>query len=217
MFCSAISLQGRDRKAISDFVVKKDPGGPGAVATVFLAGSKIAEIRKEDQGYRLVRLGDGQEEWLLSNRVHGEPRPFSFSVRRVTAKKDGGANRPPSNGDDEEEEEGEVFVVRDQLFKHNGKFYMLANQPAGRHWSEHMLSPVRYIGRLDGFPYSELAEVDYQDRDLRDKIKRLRGTPVGEASGLGIEESGHRVRLDRELEDVGLFIAAISYLLYASA
>jgi hypothetical protein len=69
---------------------------------------------------------------------------------------------------------------------------------------------------LDGFPYSELSEVDHQDYTLRDKIKKFRGKPVGVASGLGIDPSGHRVKLDRELEDVGLFIAAISYLLYAS-
>lgn len=93
---------------------------------------------------------------------------------------------------------------------------MLANHPEDKTWNDYVNSSVKYIGRLDGFPYSELSEVDHQDYTLRDKIKRFRGKPVGETSGLGIEPSGHRVKLDKELEDVGLFIAAISYLLYAS-
>ena len=61
-----------------------------------------------------------------------------------------------------------------------------------------------------------MSEVDYHHYTLQDKIKRFRGKSVGEASGLGIEERGHRVRLDSELEEIGLFIAVISYLLYAS-
>jgi hypothetical protein len=72
------------------------------------------------------------------------------------------------------------------------------------------------LAGLNNFPYSKLSEVDHQHYTLRDKIKRLRGTPVGEASGLGTENRGHRVKLDSELDDIGLFIAAISYLLYAS-
>jgi hypothetical protein len=121
--------------------------------------------------------------------------------------------------DDAGSPKDEVFVVREQLFKHNGKFYMLASHPKDKHWNEHVHGAIRYISRLDDFNYddAQLSQVDYQHRDLRDKIKRLRGTAVGEASGLGIEEQGHRVRLDDELADVGLFIAAISYLMYASA
>jgi hypothetical protein len=61
------------------------------------------------------------------------------------------------------------------------------------------------------------SQIEHAHYTLRDKIKRFRGKSVGEASGLGIEEYGHRIRLDSELEEVGLFIAAISYLLYASA
>ena len=106
--------------------------------------------------------------------------------------------------------------MRDQLFEHDGKFYMIANHPEDKVWSEYVNSPVRYIGRLNNFPYSKLSEVDHQHYTLRDKIKRLRGTPVGEASGLGTENRGHRVKLNSELDEIGLFIAAISYLLYAS-
>ncbi|MGB8165212.1 MAG: hypothetical protein WCF14_09395, partial [Nitrososphaeraceae archaeon] len=109
------------------------------------------------------------------------------------------------------------FAVRDQLFQYNGKFYMLANHPADKTWNEHVYGSVKYIGRLDDFPYSDFSQVDHQHFTLRDKIKRFRGKSVGQASGLGTEEQGHRVKLDSELDEIGLFIAAISYLLYASA
>lgn len=175
---------------------------------------EIAEIKKEndDNGFRLVRRKDGME-WSLDRRVHGELRPFSFSVRKLARAKD----RRDVDGDVPSKDE--MFVVREQMFKHNGNFYMMAGHPAGKHWDEHVNGAVRYISRLDGFDDddAELSQIDYHHRNLRDKIKRLRGTAVGEASGLGTEERGHRVQLDDELADVGLFIAAISYLIYASA
>lgn len=192
----------------SEFIVRKGP--KQWQAKIFSGGEEIAEIDKgEDLGFRLVSHKDGIE-WLLTNRVHGERRPFSFSVRKA---------RKKSHGIDDGDNYlgNEIFVIRDQLFKHNGKFYMLANHPEDKSWNEYVNNSVKYIGRLDDFPYSELSEVDHKHYTLRDKIKRFRGKPVGEASGLGMEESGHRVKLDSELEDVGLFIAAISYLLYASA
>jgi hypothetical protein len=192
----------------SEFIVRKGP--KQWQAKIFSGGEEIAEIDKgEGLGFRLVSHKDGIE-WLLTNRVHGERRPFSFSVRKA---------RKKSHGIDDGDNDlgNEIFVIRDQLFKHSGKFYMLANHPEDKSWNEYVNNSVKYIGRLDDFPYSELSEVDHKHYTLRDKIKRFRGKPVGEASGLGMEESGHRVKLDSELEDVGLFIAAISYLLYASA
>jgi hypothetical protein len=52
---------------------------------------------------------------------------------------------------------------------------------------------------------------------LRQKVKRFRGVPVGEASGLGATPEGHSVKVNDELDDIGLFIAATSYLMYATA
>jgi hypothetical protein len=40
------------------------------------------------------------------------------------------------------------------------------------------------------------------------------GVPVGETSGLGTH--GHHVKVEKELEDIGLIIAASSYLLYST-
>lgn len=56
----------------------------------------------------------------------------------------------------------EVFVMRNQLFKHDGIFYMLANHPECKYWNEHVHSSKRYISRLDGFSYTELSQVDFQ-------------------------------------------------------
>ena len=105
----------------------------------------------------------------------------------------------------------EVLTIREHLFKHREKFYMLTNHPEGKHWNEYLSGP-RHISRLDNFPYTELAELDHH---IRHRLRRFRGIPVGEASGLGID--GHHVRVDKELEDIGLLIAASSYLLYATA
>jgi hypothetical protein len=141
--------------------------------------------------------------------VHGQRRPFSYAVLKTVQK-------TPDDGGKEIQTGQEVFVVREQLFKHNGKFYMLASHPEGKSWTDYVNSSTRYVSRLDSFPYSNLSDIDHEHYKLRHKIKRFRGTPVGEATGLGQDEGGHRLRLDNELADIGLFIAAISYLLYAS-
>ena len=185
----------------SEFVVKKKPKESEAI--IFLGKGEIAKIKKhEDFTFKLISHKDKQE-WVLSNIVDGQRRPFSYVVRKAR------------KNDSDPHEGQEVFVVREQLFKHKGKFYMLASHPEGKSWKDYIHSSTRYVSRLDNFPYSNLADVDHGHYTLRHKIKRLRGIPVGEAEGLGQEETGHRVRLGKELEDIGLFIAAISYLLYA--
>ncbi|MFL6510534.1 MAG: hypothetical protein ACJ700_05035, partial [Nitrososphaera sp.] len=104
-------------------------------------------------------------------------------------------------------------------FTHNGKFYMLANHPEGKSWNDYVNSPIRYISRLDNFPYSNVSEMEENKhhQSLRHKLKRFRGVPVGEASGLGAAAEGHQVKVNDELDDIGLFIAATSYLMYSSA
>ena len=200
----------------SEYVVRKGP--TRWEARVFSGdenGEEIAEIRKgDDFDFKLTSLKDGQE-WLVTNRVHGEYRPFSFSVLKADDKGRQGA------GDGSPDKGKEILVVRDNLFRHNDKFYMLANNPEGKPWQEYATSPVRYISRLENFPYSRLEELDdpqhHYHHQLGHKLKRFRGVPVGEASGLGIGEKGHTVRVGEELKDIGLFLAVTSYLIYASA
>jgi hypothetical protein len=167
-------------------------------AKVFLDGKQIAEIKKEENlNLKLVNSNDGHE-WIVTKKVHGEFRPFSISIL-------------DQNKGDKVVGRQEVFTIREHLFKHKGIFYMLTNHPEGRHWNEY-LSGTRYISRLDNFPYSDLTELDHH---IKHRLRRFRGIPVGEASGLGTQS--HHVKLGKELEDIGLFIAASSYLIYSTA
>jgi hypothetical protein len=128
--------------------------------------------------------------------VHGAFRPFSISVLNQT--EDNDANK-------------EVLTIREHLFKYGGKFYMLTNHPEGKHRNEYV-SGTRYISRLDNFPYSDLTDIDHH---IKHELLRFRGVPVGEVSGLGLQ--GHHVKVDKELEVIGLLIAASSYLIYSTA
>jgi hypothetical protein len=167
-------------------------------AKVFLDGKQIAEIKKgENMSFKLISSTDCHE-WTLTNKVHGEFRPFSISIL-------------DQNKGDKGTGGQEVFTIREHLFKHKGKFYMLTNHPEGRHWNDYLSGP-RYISRLDNFPYSDLTELDHH---IKHRLRRFRGVPVGEASGLGIHS--HHVKLGKELEDIGLFIAASSYLIYSTS
>lgn len=166
-------------------------------AKIISEGEEVAEIKKgEDQRNFKLITKDGAE-WTLTRNLHGEFRPFSISVLEQNKHK--------------EEADREVLTIREHLFKHRGKFYMLTNHPEGKHWNEYLSGP-RYISRLDNFPYSDLAELDHH---IRHRLRRYRGVQVGEASGLGIH--GHHVKVDKELEDIGLLLAASSYLLYSTA
>jgi hypothetical protein len=189
----------------SKFTVKKGP--TQWQAKIFLEDGveQVAEIKKgKGLEFRMKSLQNNRE-WVLSNNIDGEHRRFSFSVRE--AEKKGGEKGPA------------LLMIRDNIFKHNDKFYMLANNPEGKSWQDHVNSPIRYISRLDNFPHSDLSEMDENKhhQHLRQKVKRFRGVSVGEASGLGAAPEGHTVNVNDELDDIGLFLAATSYLLYASA
>lgn len=180
-------------------VIKKNRLGD---ARIFAAGGQqVAEIRKtEGTAFRMSNRDDSKE-WEIDNLIDGEHRRFSFSVRATT------------------DNDGEVLRIRDNVFMHNGNFYMLANHPQGRPWQDHVNSQVRYISRLTNFPYSGLSEMakDSHHHAMQQKLKRFRGTPVGEASGLAVEPGGHTVKVNDELDDIALFLAAASYLMYAQA
>jgi hypothetical protein len=191
----------------SEFTVKKGPTQWDA--KIFSEnGKEIAKIEKgkeEQLEFRLFSKKDNHE-WALTNKIDGEHSRFSFSVKEI--EKQGGRR-----------EKDALLTVRDNIFKYNGNFYMIANYPEGKSWHNHVTSPVRYISRLDNFPYSDVSEMEENKhhQNLRQKLKRFRGVPVGEASGLGVTPEGHHVKVNDELDDIGLFLAAISYLIYASA
>jgi hypothetical protein len=200
----------------SEFIIKKR-GSTHWDARIFSEnGEEVAEIIKgEGLDFKLISPKDNRE-WVLTNKIHGQHRRFSFSVREAQ-KKEVNAGEPRVK--DEGQKRDPLLLIQDNIFVHNGKFYMLANHPEGKSWHNYVNSPVRYISRLDNFPYSNVSELDENKhhQNLRHKLKRFRGVVVGEASGLGATPEGHRVKVNDELDDIGLFLAATSYLMYASA
>jgi len=219
----SIPLYFCPQKLDSEYFVKKYPAP--LEAKIFQNGIEIAELKKNDaSGFTLTKYDDGKE-WILANSVHGQRRPFSLSIResgnagRGDAASGKGAKRHPHHDYNEHASShtGDVLTVKNHVFKHGGKFYMLRNHPEGSAPKSYLSGP-RYISRLDNFPHSELSEVGKHDsHGGSHRLKRFRGVPVGEASGLGIAGSGHRVKVGEELRDIGLLLAASSYLLYASA
>ncbi len=203
----------------SEFTIKKR-GSTQWDARIFSEnGEEIAEIIKgEGLEFKLISQKDNRE-WVLTNKIDGQHRRFSFSVREAQKKEEVNAGEPRGKDKGEEEGNNPLLIIQDNIFMHNGKFYMLANHPEGKSWHNYVNSPVRYISRLDNFPYSNVSEMDENKhhQNLRHKLKRFRGVPVGEASGLGATPEGHHVKVNDELDDIGLFLAATSYLMYASA
>jgi hypothetical protein len=177
----------------SEYVIKGPRPGQ---SKIFLDGKEIGEIKKGNDPTTFKLVTKDGLEWILTNNVHGNLRPFSISIFEQNKKDD--SNK-------------EVLTIREHIFKYNDKFYMLTNHPEGKHWNEYLRGP-RYISRLDNFPYSDLTELDHH---IKHRLRRFRGVSVGEASGLGID--GHHVKVSEELDAIGLFIAASSYLLYSTA
>lgn len=165
--------------------------GKTSDAVVSQGGRKVATLRSE--GDLLFRLeSTAAQAWELNPRVHGEIRPFSMAV---TA----------SDSSDEP-----VLTIRNRVFFHNGRAYILTAIPADVHPAEHALGK-RHISRLDNFPFSRLEDVDLQTWG---RLRRHRGVSVGTIEGLGVDE--FRVALSQELEDVGIPLSATSYLLYST-
>ena len=203
----------------SEFTIKRGPTQWDA--RIFSEnGEEVAEIIKgEGFDFKLISQKDNRE-WVLTNKIDAQHRRFSFSVREAQKKEKEEVNAGESRRKGEGKgERNPLLIIHDNIFVHNGKFYMLANHPEGKSWQNYVNSPVRYISRLDNFPYSNVSEMheNKQHQNLRDKLKRFRGVPVGEASGLGATPEGHRVKVNDELDDIGLFLAATSYLMYATA
>jgi hypothetical protein len=60
----------------SEYVIK---GSKPREAKIFLDGEQIAEIKKGENLTFKLFCTDGHE-WLLTQKVHGEFRPFSISI-----------------------------------------------------------------------------------------------------------------------------------------
>ncbi len=165
--------------------------GKPSDAVIWRAGEKVATLWGE--GNLLFRLeSTAKEIWVLDPRVHGEIRPFSMNVTASGA-----------NGES-------VLTIRNHVFFHDSKAFMLTSIPEDVHPAEHVFGK-RHINRLEKFPFSRLEEIDLQTWG---RLRRQRGASVGTIEGLGVDE--FRVSLSQELEDIGLQLSAASYLLYST-
>lgn len=160
-------------------------------AKILLLGELIATVQINRLGTSL-HATDGRK-WFLSQRVDGELRPFSMVAEKIE-----GALKTVT------------LKIRDHLFFHSGNMYMYSNVPEGL-IHHHAKNGPKFISRLVNFPFSDPSEVD---PETRHRLRRVRGVPVGEINGLG--HSGHSVKIERELEDIGLEISASAFLLYTT-
>ncbi len=180
-----------------DYVVKQEKSP--REAKVFENGKEAGQLRNEGKGaFELV--SNDNRVWILTNKVDGEFRPFSMIVR------------PKASGTAHsiKQEEPCTLKIRDHLFHHNGNFYMFGSIPEGKPYKEFIIGR-RFICRLTNFPFSDIDEIDVETRS---RLRILRGLPVGEMYGIG--SAGFHVQIENELDDIGLPLAASSYLIYST-
>lgn len=162
-------------------------------ARITMQGKEVAELSVVGEG--LFSLTEASKSWLLTRRVDGEIRPFSMAVYK-------------SKG--EAVDSKEVLKIKDHIFFHDGRFYVIGGIPEGRYPKHHMMGS-KYICRLQNFPFSHPDQVDAVTKH---RLKRHRGVPVGEFSGLG--STGFHIRLEDELKSIQLQLSASIYLMYSS-
>ena len=174
----------------SEYLLIHDKPGK---ATLLFQQHERAELTNISRG--LFRLSWRQENWLLSKKVNGELRPFSMTIFKGNI----------------ESASQEVLKIKDHIFFHRGHFYLIGGVPEGQPPKER-LSGSKHICRLTNFPF---ADVDQIDQETLNHLKRLRVVSDGEIFGL-VSQGFHAI-LEEEIKDIGILLAASTYLMYSSA
>jgi hypothetical protein len=175
---------------ILEYVVK-GTGDPD-VAEILRSGKLVGTLKKVKDGQRtILKTENGSNRiYQLDPKVNGEIFPFSATIYE--------------NGNKQ------VLKIKSGVFSYKGKVYMFKSLPEGKSMNGH-LSGLKYINRLDDLPYHDIDEID---RMTWEKLNKHRGVEVGTISGFGKLE--HKVSLGEGLADIGLPLAAASYLLYST-
>lgn len=159
------------------------------VAKIFAEHRQIAELRNVAKGF--YTLISNSKSWQLSRRFDGELLPFSMLVS--------------------DEGSTEILKVKDHLFPHGTNFYMVGGIPESQNPKDH-LRGYKYIIRLTNFPHTRHEQIG---EETRNRLKRHRGVTVGRIHGVGSE--GFYITIEDELKDIGLQLAAATYLMYSTA
>jgi hypothetical protein len=196
-----------------EYVVRQ-VGRPAEKKTtaIFSGETEVGKILRGDHPFYILKDLKTHDELIVDPNVRGEISSFSLTVRRLKSIGAIGSGNSFVARQEHEQNEATVLTIKNHLFQHKGKFYTFTSVPEGKHPKE-LHGGRRFICRLDNFPFKDIFEVDSATFS---RLRRLfRGVIVGELAGIGSE--GHRVRFAEELADVGLPLAASSYLLYSTA
>jgi len=174
---------------------------PIAAVSIVLDGKeqKIADLFETSRSeFYLVGFSG---KIIFSRKVDGEVRPFSIIARKEI--------------EDTLSERGDPLLkIRDRLFLHNGRIYMMSNVPEGKPIGHFSQGP-KFISRLDNFPAVDPALLDRAVMNRSER--RLRGTHVGEIYGTGMDK-GHKIKIeDPNLEVISLPLAVASFLINTTA
>ncbi|MGI0090099.1 MAG: hypothetical protein ACREBS_00170 [Nitrososphaerales archaeon] len=176
---------------------------------------EMASFQKIGNGiFALQERGNGGENlsWTLSIKVDGEMRPFSMACYRTSSSNDNKPVEVQQTGMTLLQPEALCLKIKDHIFSHNNNFYSIGEAVPEGASPRDCISGSKYISRLINFPFSH---VDHVDEETKHQMKRYRGMAVGEISGLGAE--GFHLKLyGDELSDIGLQLAASTYLIYTT-
>jgi hypothetical protein len=143
---------------------------------------RIAHLHRDTDGTFSLKSSQFGE-YKFSRSVDGKLLPFSIQVTKGAVP---------------------VLKIRERIFSHKGATYIISNVPESKSRESYLRGP-KYISKLENYDPQDPASTVRSER-------RLRGTHVGEISGIG--SSGHRVVIDAsELSDVALLLAAASFLI----
>jgi len=181
-----------------EYILKQTASPKDAI--IYQNESEVGRLLVEGKGlFKLI--GIENQSWRLCNKVDGEVRPFSIIVYVSGTAEYLAPNTP---------EEEYVLKIKDHLFQHKGSFYSLGGIPEGRPAKDHLIGS-KTICRLVNFEFSH---IDHVDQETKHHLKRFRGIYAGEFFGLG--SSGFHVKLENDLNDIGLPLAASTYLTYST-
>jgi hypothetical protein len=174
----------------SEFMIKHERDS--SQADVLVSQQEAAELlRKGKNDYELI--SNENQRWKIDRKVDGRISPFSIVATSET----------PNEGREKE------LKIKNHLFQHKGNFYMIGT-PEGKSRGN-FNKGAKYIVRLVNFPFPNLDSID---PEIVHRLGRMRGVPVASFSGLGA--NGFHATFEKELEEIGLPLAVISYLIYSS-